>query len=65
MDKRRMNHITVGFIVVMALVIAVMFGNNLRRPPQVVLPDTIAYRDLAPTCRTRQRMTPARCRWCR
>ncbi len=39
MDKRRMNHITVGFIVVMALVIAVMFGNNLRRPPQVVLPD--------------------------
>jgi uncharacterized protein YpuA (DUF1002 family) len=42
MDKRRMNHITVGFIVVMALVIAVMFGNNLRRPPQVVLPDTSA-----------------------
>ena len=40
MDKRRMNHITVGFIVVMALVIAVMFGNNLRRPPKVVLPDT-------------------------
>lgn len=39
MDKRRMNHITVGFIVVMALVIAVMFGNNLRRPPQIVLPD--------------------------
>lgn len=30
MDKRRMNHITAGFIVVMALVIAVMFGNNLR-----------------------------------
>ena len=40
MDKRRMNHIAVGFIVVMALVIAVMFGNNLRRPPHVVLPDT-------------------------
>ncbi|WP_417045095.1 hypothetical protein [Dysosmobacter sp.] len=39
MDKRRMNHITAGFIVVMALVIAVMFGNNLRRPPHVVLPD--------------------------
>ena len=38
MDKRRMNHITAGFIVVMALVIAVMFGNNLR-PPHVVLPD--------------------------
>lgn len=45
MDKRRMNHITVGFIVVMALVIAVMFGNNLRRPPQVVLPDTAATGD--------------------
>ena len=45
MDKRRMNHITVGFIVVMALVIAVMFGNNLRRPPQVVLPDTSATGD--------------------
>lgn len=40
MDKRRMNHITVGFIVVMALVIAVMFGNNLRRPTHVVLPET-------------------------
>ena len=39
MDKRRMNRITVGFIVVMALVIAVMLGNNLRRPPHVVLPD--------------------------
>lgn len=39
MDKRRMNRITVGFIVVMALVIAVMFGNNLRRPARVVLPD--------------------------
>ena len=45
MDKRRMNHIAVGFIVVMALVIAVMFGNNLRRPPQVVLPDTSATGD--------------------
>lgn len=40
MDKRRMNHITAGFIVVMALVIAVMFGNNLRRPAHVVLPET-------------------------
>ena len=45
MDKRRMNHITVGFIVVMALVIAVMFGNNLRRPPHVVLPDTTGTED--------------------
>lgn len=40
MDKRRMNRITIGFIVVMALVIAVMFGNNLRRPARVVLPET-------------------------
>ena len=39
MDKRRMNHITVCFIAVMVLVIAVMFGNNLRRPPHVVLSD--------------------------
>ena len=40
MDKRRMNHITAIFIAVMVLVIAVMFGNNLRRPPHVVLPET-------------------------
>lgn len=39
MDKRRMDRITVAFIVVMALAIAVMFGNNLRRPARVVLPD--------------------------
>ena len=39
MDKRNMNRITMGFIVLVMLVIVLMLANSLRRSAHIVLPE--------------------------
>lgn len=42
MDKRRLNRITWGFLVITVLVIAVMLNDTLRRTSRITLPDSEA-----------------------
>ena len=40
MDKRRLKFITWGFVLLTAVIVALMLMSNLRRSSRVVLPDT-------------------------
>ena len=40
MDKRRLKFITWGFVLLTAVIVALMLMSNLRRSSRVELPDT-------------------------
>ena len=38
MEKRKMNRVAMGFIVLVVLVLVLMFSNSLRRSSRITLP---------------------------
>lgn len=39
MEKRKLNRITAGFIVLVVMVLILMFSNSLRRSSHITLPE--------------------------
>lgn len=54
MEKRKLNRITAGFIVLVVMVLILMFSNSLRRSSHITLPE-----EGAPPDRQRIPMPPA------
>ena len=44
MEKRKLNRITAGFIVLVVMVLILMFSNSLRRSSHITLPEEGAPR---------------------
>ena len=43
MEKRKLNRITAGFIVLVVMVLILMFSNSLRRSSHITLPEVSAH----------------------
>ena len=50
MEKRKLNRITAGFIVLVVMVLILMFSNSLRRSSHITLPEEGSFPAVAASC---------------